>query len=279
MNSPQRERILVTVKTYPTLSKKYGELVCTAGLREDGSWVRIYPVPFRGLSEKERYSKFDWIECHIARNTKDERPESFRPIDGGGFHTVGHIDTSHNWLERRKAVLEKATVYDRLDNLIRGARDNTQSLAVFRPSEILDFVQEPDDRDWDPRRVAEAQSYISQLGFLEDNSWRETFEIVEKIPYKFSYRFKDARGATSKLKILDWELGALYRNCLRSSNGDESVAIEKVREKYLEQFRETDLHFFLGTTYRWHRVGTNPWVIAGVFPIPHQTQGALPLAD
>lgn len=40
-----RERILITVKTYPTLSASYGELVCTAGLREDGSWIRIYPVP------------------------------------------------------------------------------------------------------------------------------------------------------------------------------------------------------------------------------------------
>ena len=26
-----RERVLVTVKTYPTLSRKYGETVCTAG--------------------------------------------------------------------------------------------------------------------------------------------------------------------------------------------------------------------------------------------------------
>ena len=43
------ERVLVTVKTYPCLSQKYDELVCTAGLREDGSWIRIYPVPFRKL--------------------------------------------------------------------------------------------------------------------------------------------------------------------------------------------------------------------------------------
>jgi len=32
-----RERILITVKTYPTLSRKHGETVCTAGIREDGS--------------------------------------------------------------------------------------------------------------------------------------------------------------------------------------------------------------------------------------------------
>ena len=44
----KKERVLVTVKTYPTLSTKYGEtVVCTAGVREDGTWVRIYPVPSR----------------------------------------------------------------------------------------------------------------------------------------------------------------------------------------------------------------------------------------
>ena len=50
-----KERVLITAKTYPTLSRKYGETVCTAGLREDGSWVRIYPVPFRRLNDSEQY--------------------------------------------------------------------------------------------------------------------------------------------------------------------------------------------------------------------------------
>ena len=49
-----RERVLITVKTYPTLSRKYGETVCTAGVRADGSWMRIYPVPFRRLEEEEQ---------------------------------------------------------------------------------------------------------------------------------------------------------------------------------------------------------------------------------
>jgi hypothetical protein len=46
-----REKILITVKTYPVISKKYQETVCTAGLREDGSWVRLYPVPFRTMAD------------------------------------------------------------------------------------------------------------------------------------------------------------------------------------------------------------------------------------
>jgi hypothetical protein len=31
----ERKRIYITVKTYPTLSEKYDELVCTAGICED----------------------------------------------------------------------------------------------------------------------------------------------------------------------------------------------------------------------------------------------------
>ena len=42
-----KERILITVKTYPTLSLKYAELVCTAGVNERGEWRRIYPIQFR----------------------------------------------------------------------------------------------------------------------------------------------------------------------------------------------------------------------------------------
>ena len=76
----QKERILVTVKTYPTLSTKYGETVCTAGIREDGTWVRIYPVPFRRLHETERYKKYDWIECQLRPSSQDHRPDSLSTL-------------------------------------------------------------------------------------------------------------------------------------------------------------------------------------------------------
>lgn len=65
------ERVLITVKTYPTLSKKYGETVCTAGVRADGTWIRIYPVPFRRLEAEEQYRKFDWIETDFIKNQMD----------------------------------------------------------------------------------------------------------------------------------------------------------------------------------------------------------------
>ena len=38
----ETRKVFITVKTYPTLSKSYDELVCTAGILDDGSWIRVY---------------------------------------------------------------------------------------------------------------------------------------------------------------------------------------------------------------------------------------------
>ena len=267
-----KERVLITVKTYPTLSRKYGETVCTAGVREDGSWVRMYPVPFRRLGETEQYKKFDWLECQLVRNSSDPRPETFRPADENELRPVGHIDTSSNWRERRRILLNTARVYDRLDELIAGAKANQVSLAVFKPTRILNFLSEVEAREWEPEKLREIRELTKQFDLFADNSWRETFKVIPKLPYSFSYRFEDAAGKSSEMQVLDWEVGALYWNCLRSANGDEPRALAKVRQKYFDTFLKTDLHFFLGTTQQFHFVAPNPWVIVGVFPIPPEPQ-------
>ncbi|MDC0713376.1 hypothetical protein POL68_33240 [Stigmatella sp. ncwal1] len=267
-----KERVLITVKTYPTLSRKYGETVCTAGVREDGSWVRIYPVPFRRLDEAEQYKKFDWIECRLVRNSSDPRPETFRPLDESELHSVGHIDTADNWRERRRILLRTARVYDRLDELIAGAKANQTSLAVFKPTKIIDFVWEQEAREWDQNKLREMRELTSQFDLFADNHWRKTFQVIPKLPYSYSYRFEDATGKRSEMQVLDWEAGALFWNCLRSADGDEPEALAKVRQKYFDAFLKTDLHFFLGTTQQFHFVAPNPWVIIGVLPTPHERQ-------
>lgn len=62
----QRERVLITVKTYPTLSKSHIELVCTAGLREDGSWIRVYPIPFRLLDQGHQFPKWGFLKKPVG---------------------------------------------------------------------------------------------------------------------------------------------------------------------------------------------------------------------
>lgn len=266
-----RERILITVKTYPTLSRKYGETVCTAGVREDGSWVRFYPVPFRQLDEAEQYRKFDWLECDLIKSRTDPRPETRHPADMKQLNPVGHMGTDGNWRERRELLLQKATVHTRLQALIDGAKANTLSLAVFKPARILDFVWEEDTREWNAARLAEMRNQTNQGELFAEEAWRKTFQVIPKLPYSFSYRFADADGRKRKMRVLDWEAGALFWAC-RRRHGDEPIALDKVRAKYLDEFARTDLHFFLGTTQQFHFFAPNPWVIIGVFPIPHERQ-------
>jgi len=270
-----KERILITVKTYPTLSTTYGETVCTAGIRDDGSWVRLYPVPFRRLDEAQQYRKYDWIECRLQENKSDPRPESFRPLDPDELVPVAHIDTEDAWRERRQLILGKTWVYTRLAELISGAKDNRISLAVFKPAKILDFYWEKDDREWDADKLRQMRNMYNQMDIFEDNAWRKTFQIIPKLPYNFSYRLEDSDGRESKMQILDWEVGALFWKCVKLCNGDENLALEKVRAKYMDEFLSKDLHLFLGTTQQFHFVAPNPWVIIGVFPVPYKVQDDL----
>ena len=70
-------------------------------------------------------------------------------------------------------------------------------------------------------------------------------KLIPKLPYKFYYRFTDDSGVESKLMIEDWEIGALYWNCLRYADGDEAVALNKVKEQYEKNFiKNKDLYFF-----------------------------------
>ena len=69
-----RERVLITVKTYPVLSRKYAELVCTAGVTEAGEWRRLYPIQFRQLQDGQKYRKYQWVEADIEKSDTDDRP-------------------------------------------------------------------------------------------------------------------------------------------------------------------------------------------------------------
>lgn len=262
-------KVLICVKTYPSLSEKYDELVCTAGLTEDGQWVRIFPVPFRKLKYESQYEKWRWIELDLVRNTKDFRPESFRPknIDKE-IKILKKIDSKH-WDLRRKLVLNN--VYTNLEELISKAKDKNgrTSLAILKPKEISDFVWTKCDREW-PKKKMDAIIYRQAQGTLfniEDT--KRIFKVVKKLPYKFSYKFTTDDGKIRNIMIEDWELGELYWKCLKRANNNEEEACKKVREKYFDwMYKKRDLYFFMGTTLAHHAKGTSPFLIIGTFYPP-----------
>jgi len=258
-----KSKVLITVKTYPTLSNKYDELVCTAGFIEDGTWVRIYPIQFRKKPYDQQYKKYEWIEIDLVKNEEDFRPESYRPVSlDREIKILGHISTKDNWAERKKFVLGK--VDDNLTELIARSKDKSicTSLAVFKPSKILGFKIEEVEREWDK----EKSDRLSQVGLFEQSKNSLDLDVVKKLPYKFSYTFEDIEKKQSTLMIEDWEIGQLYWNCLARHEGNETKAVEDVKKKYFDEFVKTkDLHLFLGTTKSYHYVSPNPFIIIGVF--------------
>jgi hypothetical protein len=269
-----KERVLITVKTYPTISEKYKELACTAGFREDGSWIRLYPISFRLLDQEQQYKKYQWVEVDIARNKGDQRPESHRVLSTSEIKLLHEVSTDREWEERRELVLGNQKIYTNLKEIIGLAHDNKISLVVFRPAEVLGFVVEATEPEWPQEKITGILNSMKQ-GHLFEGQSLEDFRIMPKLPYKFSYRFRDDAGVESKLMIEDWEIGQLYWNCEKRYGKDQ--AVQKVRQKYMDDFVKTkDLYLFLGTTYEWHvRKARNPYVIIGTFHPPHITQNSL----
>ena len=267
IDSPKK-RILVTVKTYPNISEKYIELVCTAGLTENGKWVRLYPVPFRASASVEQYRKFDWIECSVIRNTKDFRVESYKPVDFHSIEKISHVGTGNGWRERNDLVLGKAEVYEDLDSLISRAKSERISLAVYKPKEITDFIIKSDSRQYDESKLSRIEAKLREHDMFEDNSWRESFELVNKLPRSFAYEFLDKDGSNHSLSILDWEIGALFWKTSQYDEENFDFAEQQVRKKYWNEFMEKDLYFFLGTTLEYHMRAPNPFTIVGVYYPP-----------
>ena len=178
--------ILITIKTYPSLSERYKELVCTAGFREDGTMVRIYPVPYRQLDDYKKYRKYQWITIDVKRRTKDFRPESYSPVDIDKYFVMGPVIDSKHWDERERIVLKH--VYHNMSLLIEEAKDADKrtSLAVVKPKEVIDFYWEDDTRDWDKAKLAKVKANASQKSLFESNV-DDDFKIVRKLPYKFKY--------------------------------------------------------------------------------------------
>ena len=70
--------MLVTAKTYPTISSRYNETVCTAGITKDGLFRRLYPICYRSLPKSEKFAKYQWISCDAVRDLHDPRQESYK---------------------------------------------------------------------------------------------------------------------------------------------------------------------------------------------------------
>jgi len=269
----EMKKVLITVKTYPTISKKYDEIVCTAGVLEDGSWIRIYPMPFRKLDYEKQYHKYQWLEAPLEKNQSDVRPETYYVADINKIKLLHTVGTSDSWSERRRILFNNQKVFTNLKDLISKANKNELSLAIFKPTKFVNFICEKTDREWSKEKWELLRAKSKQLSFFQTpEEIEKEFSVVPKLPYLFSYKFVDDEGTESILMIEDWEIGMLYWNCLKECKNNEDFALQKVKEKYFNEFLKKDLYLFLGTLKQYHGWAKNPFVIVGVFYPPFKQQ-------
>jgi len=234
-----KERLLVLAKAAPEASKKYEELVCVAGITEQGEWRRIYPIPwsvFWKTSEKN-FKKKTWIEYELESNKpSDHRPES-RKIKFDSITPLGEARFS----EVNQLLLDRMTCIEELEK--KGPR--VQSIGTVMPTEIIDF-KPVDNKHYQELVTNKAQQDLFGKPALG----------LEIPKHKYQYVFKDdSTGRTHECLCEDWEVAELYRKCeqyrQQGKYKDENEVHEKVRNKMLHEINKYGhVHFIVGSHYR-----------------------------
>ncbi|KOG53154.1 hypothetical protein ADK76_29005 [Streptomyces griseoflavus] len=230
---------MITVKTYPELSTKYRETSCVAGIRLDTQTpqhVRLFPVPYRLLAEKDQFAKYSVIEVDVERHRNDQRPESLRPH----LDTLKIVDpcipSRDGWVRRFEPIrplIAPSLCAIRRDQEIRGT-----SLGIFRLPRTPTL------------RLVDAEPWPVSKAALAD--WLDLFEQdlqpLEWVPVQFRYGFHcaDEHCPGHDMHLKDWEAGESYRRFLRRYG--PGLVREKLYERWLTRMFTPDraVHCFVG---------------------------------
>lgn len=259
------ERILILAKTYPSPSAQYVETSCVAGISQDGSMRRLYPVPFRMIEEGLQFKKWQWIDVRVEKANKDHRPESHKLyVD---TITCGEvIDTKKEWAVRRE-WLDKTPAFDNFDAIEAGRLTDGLSIALLRPKKLLGLeVTKARNQEWtiDEQEKLMREQMQGDL-FSEAEAKRQVKEL-RKVPFDFYYRYVCDTPEGEKEhrhKIVDWEAGALFWNCRRDHGVDWEAPF---RAKLEEQLGSKDLMFLMGNQHRFQ----DQWLIISLIYPPKQ---------
>lgn len=246
-------RVLIAVRTYPVPATKSIEASCTAGISDDGKWVRLFPVPYRLMNVESRFSKWQWINADMTKATNDARPESFK-LNIEKVSVGEKVNTANGWRERWQAV--RPLIRPSMCQIRRDQDSNGPTLGLFKPRKIDRLVCEPETADWTQAELAA----LTQDGLFQ----KAPKQTLEKIPFKFKYEFHcDDDGCNGHtMSCTDWEMAEAYRRWRKEYGDDWEKAFRQKFER--EMIEKHDTHFFVGTI---HQHPKN-WIIVGLFYPP-----------
>ena len=214
------QRVLVIAKTYPELSSKYLETVCTAAITELGQPLRLYPIPFRYLRGPQRFKRYQWITAALRKSDHDSRPESYSVEQHSIVLHEEIAATPDEWGRRAEHVLKaQAWQQTSMREVLRLQQEKGTSLVFVRPKEITNVsIRRRDAND--------AITFAQKLAALRDlnlakRMQMDLFESTVPAPMK-SLEYVDARICVEwrctdpdcighTMQILDWEVCELSR--------------------------------------------------------------------
>lgn len=246
-----REKILIWAKTYPELSKKHLETVCTAGMLPSGKPLRLYPIPYRYLGgNDERFKLYQWITADIAKNLNDPRPESHK-IDCDSIEVGEFIRTTQDeWGKRSEWMFKDPSwQFESVDDLLKAQKEKGTSIGVVAPREVtkVEVVERSADEEKsfeqkfaEVKRIHEAKR--QQIDMFEQAIPPEMKKLDSvKFRVQVSWLCKSPTCSGHRMQVLDWGLCELQRR-----DGD-AKALERMQE--LCRLDVYDLKFFLGNLF------------------------------
>lgn len=240
-------RLLIIAKTYPELSSKYGETVCTAAVDGQGKPLRLYPIPFRYLAGPQRFERYQWIDVDVAKSKNDPRPESYTVTAETIALGSKEPPTPDEWGKRAQIVLSSpAWQYTSMHKLLDAQRENGQSLAFVSPMLIRGVSVRRRETD-------DAQSFQEKLDELKKQNAAARLQLVlfersvppamktlqyigERVCVDWLCWDSDCQGHS--MQILDWEICELARK--------EGIAAAKKKVETLLDLSHYNTSFILG---------------------------------
>lgn len=262
------ERILILAKTYPSPSAQYQETSCVAGINQEGQMRRLYPIPFRMLTENQKFKKWQWIDVRVEKSSKDHRQESHK-VFVDSIVCKETINTKHEWRARRQ-WLDKIPTFDSFGALEQERQKSGLSLALLRPTQILNLdVIKARQGDWTDEEKEKLVRDQMQYDLFTESEARQQLRQLKKLPFDFYYscQFEGEDGPKIiQQKIVDWEAGALYWKCKYSHGPDWE---KPFRQKLEVELRSKDLMFLVGNLHRFQ----HQWLIISlIYPPVHKQE-------
>ena len=139
------------------------------------------------------------------------------------------------------------------------------TLALLRPARIIGLdIKKANNPIWTDEEKEKLLRLQQQTELFDEVEEGKQIRLLEKLPVDFHYRYEcDVDGQTFayRHKLVDWEIGALYRT-VRRAHGDNWEA--PFRTKLERELPSKDLMFLLGTIHRF----PDQWLLVSVIYPP-----------